>query len=88
MNPRAILNKIIWDMRLNVDDYEVTFIHRGSERDEKTISCGSIVKVGRSWFLYREGEGRSETFIPLHRILRISNIHNGNILWLKSGINV
>lgn len=83
MNPRDALNKILWDRRLKVADYEITFIHRGAERDEKTIPCSSVVKVGRSWFLYRGNKSRFETFIPFHRILTIRNVRNGNILWLK-----
>jgi len=83
VNPREALNKILWDKKLNVNDFDVTFIHRGAEKDEKTIPYSSIVKVGRSWFLYREGEGEFETFIPFHRILTIRNVCNGDILWLK-----
>jgi uncharacterized protein (UPF0248 family) len=83
VNPRAVLNKIHWDEKLKVKDYEVTFIHRGAERDERTISCSTIVQVGRSWFLYREGEGSVETLIPFHRILKIRNMRTGDILWLK-----
>jgi len=83
LNPRDALNKILWDRRLKVEDYEVTFIHRGAERDEKTIPCSSIVKVGSSWFLYIAGEGGVETFIPFHRILTIRNVCSGDILWVK-----
>ena len=77
MNPREALNKILWDKKLNVNDFDVTFIHRGAEKDEKTIPCSSIVKVGRSWFLYRAGEGEFETFIPFHRI----NMLASNFFW-------
>jgi hypothetical protein len=81
---REVLNKIFWDKRLNVEDYVLTFIHRGVEGDKKTISCKSIIKVGRSWFIYRSTKNMGEVFIPYHRVLEIKNIKTGKVLWKKA----
>jgi len=81
MRPRDILNKITWDKRLRIQDFTVTFIHRGVKGDKKTIPYESITKVGKSWFLYRAGPG--ETLIPFHRILEVKNVRKQEVLWKK-----
>ena len=35
---RFLLNKLLWDDRFNVDDYHLTFIHRGASDDKKNDS--------------------------------------------------
>jgi len=72
---------IFWDRRLRVEDHVVTFIHRGAEADRKTVPCRSVVKVGRSWFLYLDDD--RETLIPYHRILEVKNQVTGEVLWRK-----
>lgn len=78
---RQILNKLVWDEREAIADYEVTFIHRGEYGDRKTIQCGIITQMGPSWFTYKtEGE---TAIIPFHRILEIRNVKNGQVIWRK-----
>lgn len=78
---RQILNKLVWDKREAVADYEVTFIHRGVPGDRKTIPCRIITQIGSSWFKYKsEGEA---AIIPFHRIIEIKNVRNGQVVWSK-----
>ncbi|MFQ5761758.1 MAG: RNA repair domain-containing protein [Candidatus Bathyarchaeia archaeon] len=81
MRPKDILSRLFWDKRLQPEDYSITFIHRGAPGDSKTISCSSVTKAAKSWFLY--AEGGTEVFIPYHRILEINNIKTNEILWKK-----
>lgn len=83
LNLREVLNKIFWDKRLNVEDYVLTFIHRGIENNKKTIPCKSIIRVGKSWFIYRNIKNMEEVFIPYHRVLEIKNVKTGKVLWKK-----
>ncbi|MFH1327395.1 MAG: RNA repair domain-containing protein [Candidatus Bathyarchaeota archaeon] len=81
MRQKEIFGKIFWDKRERVEDYTVTFIHRGAPGDQKTILCTSFVNVAKSWFTYRSDE--EETLIPFHRILEIKNLKTGKVLWRK-----
>ena len=81
-NLREILNKIFWDKRLKIEDYTITYIHRGGKNNKKTIPCKLVKKVGKSWFIY--GKNQDETFIPYHRVLEVKNIRTGKILWKRS----
>ena len=84
---RDVLNKIFWDKRLNVKDYVLTYTHRGAKENKKTVPCGLIVKIGKSWFTYKDKETDSETFIPYHRVLEVKNIKTGKVLWRKTSIS-
>ena len=78
---RQILNKLVWDEREAIADYEVTFIHRGGDGDRKTIPCGIITQIGPSWFTYKSEE--ESAIIPFHRILEIRNLRDGQVIWSK-----
>jgi len=78
---RQILNKLVWDEREAISDYEVTFIHRGVPGDQKTIPCRIITQIGSSWFTYQSEE--ESAIIPFHRILEIKNVRNGQVVWGK-----
>ncbi len=77
---RDILNKILWDKREKPEDYEVTFIHRGSYMNRKTIPYTLITRVERSWFTYR-GEGGEDVVIPFHRVIEIKNLKSDEVAY-------
>ncbi|MBS7651336.1 MAG: RNA repair domain-containing protein [Candidatus Bathyarchaeia archaeon] len=79
---KNILTKILWDRRLNVEDYVVTFIHRGAPSDLKTIPVKNIRKIGKSWFTYEDDDG-VEFYIPMHRVKTVMNLKTGEVLWVK-----
>ena len=82
MHPlRKIFNKIFWDEKERKDDYEVVFSHRGAPNDCKTILFNSIKKAEKSTFIYTDKE--EEITIPLHRVIIVRNIQNGEIIWRK-----
>lgn len=78
---RQILNKLVWDKREAIANYEVTFIHRGIPGDRKTIPCRIITQIGPSWFTYESEE--ESAIIPFHRILEIKNVRNRQVIWSK-----
>jgi len=78
-NPlRNLLNKIIWNK--NKENFEIVFIHRGEINNRKSILVKKVIKVGKSYFVYKNDE---ETIIPFHRIILIKNIKTGEVLWEK-----
>ena len=86
MHPlRKTLNKIFWDKRERIDDYILTFIHRGSPGDTRTIPLTKIVKVGSSSFTYQD-DSEEETTIPFHRVTLVKNTRSDKALWQKRGI--
>lgn len=85
MHPlRSILNKIFWDKRERSDDYVLTFIHRGSVGDTRTIPLTKIGHVGISSFTYVDDTG-DETTIPFHRVIMVKNVRSEELLWQKRG---
>lgn len=79
------MNKLLWDSRENIADYELTFIHRGAPGDVKTIPCSLIKEVKTSWFIYKSEE-EEEVVIPFHRILEIRNTTTGQAIWRKKAL--
>lgn len=82
---KNIFNRIFWDKRMNIEDFEITYIHRGAPKDQKIIPVSIIKQVGQSWFTY-EDQG-NENKIPMHRIISIKNIKTGDFLWIKRNIS-
>jgi uncharacterized protein (UPF0248 family) len=62
---RDILNRILWDQRLDPRKYTLSYIHRGVEGDKITIPVNIISNINRWGFTYLENS------IPYHRILTI-----------------
>src|SRR4030042_3103073 len=81
---KNIFNKIFWDKRANIEDFEITYIHRGAPKDQKTIAASLITQVGKSWFVYKDKSNKNQ--IPMHRIITIKNIKTGDFLWTKKNI--
>ena len=75
MKVREILNKVKWDERMDFDQLEVVYLHRGAPNDLKRISGREIVSIGTS-FLSLKAEGAE---IPYHRIVKI--LYEGEVLF-------
>jgi uncharacterized protein (UPF0248 family) len=71
-----ILNRLKWTGKLR--NCEVVILHRGAERDRKTIKGGCITEVKKGYFLYKN---REETHIPMHRILEVRV--KGEVVWKR-----
>jgi len=82
LNVRNILNKLLWNPKENIANYEIAFIHRGAPMDIKNIPCNLILKVKISWFTYKSAK-EGEVIIPFHRVLKIRNVRTGRIVWKK-----
>jgi len=73
MKIREILNKVKWDERMDFDELEVVYLHRGAPDDLKRISGREIVHIGTSFLSLKEAE------IPHHRIVKI--LYEGEVLF-------
>jgi uncharacterized protein (UPF0248 family) len=73
MKVREILNKVKWDERMDFDQLDVVYLHRGAPDDLKTISGREIVNIGTSFLSLNEAE------IPYHRIIKI--LYEGEVLF-------
>jgi len=73
MKVREILNKVKWDERMDFDQLEVVYLHRGAPDDLKRISGREIVHIGTSFLSLKEAE------IPHHRIVKI--LYEGEVLF-------
>jgi len=69
------LNKIKWDGRMDFDQLEVVYLHRGAPDDLKKIYGREIANIGKS-FLSLKAEGAE---IPHHRIVKI--LYEGEVLF-------
>jgi len=73
MKVRELLNKIKWDGRMDFDELEVVYLHRGAPDDLKRIYGREIVHIGKSFLSLKGAE------IPYHRIVRI--LYEGKVLF-------
>ena len=73
MKVGEILNKVKWDERMDFDQLEVVYLHRGAPDDLKMISGREIVNIGTSFLSLKEAE------IPHHRIVKI--LYEGEVLF-------
>lgn len=81
VNPlKEVFNRLLWDLRGNLADYEIVFIHRGAPNDRLRISAKQVSEVGKSWFRYASGT-EGENMIPFHRIIEIRNNVTGEVVW-------
>ena len=84
MGPREILNKLKWHPSKKFEDYEIIILHRGAPKDIKVIPTKLVTNLRKSFFHYKENE--EEIMIPYHRILKILNIKNKKVVWVKRGL--
>ncbi len=77
MNARSLLNKLKWHPDEDIEEAEVTIIHRGAPRDRKTIEGNDIGDIGSEFFEIKLNE--NSVRIPYHRILKIEK--DGEIIW-------
>jgi len=80
---KNILNRLRWDAEENPDDYLITYRHRGAPGDFKQIRVSWITALGKSYFMFRGGQGGEDTLIPFHRILEIRNTEKGSVIWVS-----
>jgi uncharacterized protein (UPF0248 family) len=73
---RNIINMILWHPEMDINEIEITYIHRGAPGDLKKINGNSLERVERGFLILNEG-----TQIPYHRIVKIEI--NNKILWKK-----
>lgn len=71
------LNKLKWTGKLQ--DCRLVILHRGAPGDEKLILGSQITEIKKSHFLYREEGRKEETYIPMHRVLRV--VLEEKIIW-------
>ncbi|NVM53635.1 MAG: DUF504 domain-containing protein [Candidatus Helarchaeota archaeon] len=80
---RKLLNRMKWDSKENISDYEITFLHRGIEPSNlKTYPADLIKEIKISYLLFMT-EDQEEIVIPFHRIRRIYNKKTNQIIWEK-----
>lgn len=80
---RKILNRLKWDSEESINDYEITFLHRGAEPENlKTYPAEWIQEIKISYILFLNEE-QEEVIIPFHRIRRIYNKKTKETIWAK-----
>ncbi len=80
MGPRDILNKLKYHPELDLEEAEITIIHRGAPRDRLTFEGKNILDLG-SGFMDVKGKD-SEIKIPYHRITKIEK--SDEIVWERN----
>jgi len=79
-NPlRNLLNRLLWDKRLDPGEYEVVFRSRGAEGDVESVRGTQIVGVFQRGFeVEREGV---RVYVPFHRVIMVKNLSTGDVLY-------
>ena len=87
MQIHELLNNIKWNPKMENTKYIIRYIHRGEKREYKEVNSEIIKSVHRSYFTYINENGE-ETLIPYHRILRIINMENNEVIYRKKNIKI
>jgi hypothetical protein len=78
-NPLAeLLNRLLRDPAVEGAEVEVVFVHRGAQRDRRSVSGREVRRVGRRSLALADG-----TELPLHRVLEVR--HAGAVVWRRAG---
>ena len=73
---KNVLDMILWHPKMEIKKCKITYVHRGSKGNLKTIEGSHITKLERGFLILDEG-----TQIPCHRIVKIEC--NNEIIWNK-----
>lgn len=76
VSARKVLNQIKWDPKYDIDEFQVTYIHRGTPTNTRTVHVTSL-EVHPQVFTIEE------TDIPYHRIIEIRNRITDEILFSR-----
>ncbi len=63
----------------DASNFEIVYLHRGAPEDKVSIRASDVESVAKGSFMLKDGE----TQIPFHRILTITDVRVGSILWEK-----
>ncbi|EHP87368.1 DUF504 domain-containing protein [Methanotorris formicicus] len=74
---KELINKILWHPKYNPGDFEIVYLHRGTEDNKKAVSMDEIHIEGS--FIVHD-----TTYIPIHRILEIRNKKTKEILFQRN----
>jgi len=80
---RDILNRIKWDDSFPLEEFQVTYTHRGVIGDQLTVSFADISVIRSSWIII--SKNNDDTPIPFHRILSVTNFVTGETLYEQRG---
>jgi len=78
---RDILNRIKWDDSLSPEEFQITYTHRGVNKDQLTINFTDISEIRSSWIIL--SDNNHDTPIPFHRIISVKNVVTGLALYKK-----
>lgn len=78
---KNVLNKLRWDQRERVDEYLITYRHRGAPNDIRQVRASNIRKLDNSFFTLADESDSEETIIPFHRVLEIRSLQEDVVIW-------
>jgi uncharacterized protein len=73
---KNVLNMILWHPKMNIKYCKITYLHRGSQGDLKSIDGRHIDGLERGFLILNDNKQ-----IPLHRIVKIE--YEERIIWMK-----
>jgi uncharacterized protein (UPF0248 family) len=76
---RNILNMILWHPEIEIQECQITYQHRGSLGNLKTIPAANIERLEGGFMIMFDGSQ-----VPYHRIVKVEC--DEKIIWKKSRI--
>lgn len=77
MGPRDVLNKLKWHPDFDLNEAEITIIHRGAPRDRLVIQGEDVIELGSGFMKVNRKD--KEVKIPYHRIVKI--VSGDKVVW-------
>ena len=74
---KRILDMLRWHPEMNMENYRVTYLHRGSASNLKTIPATNIQTLEGGFMIMFDG-----SMVPYHRIIKIES--DERVIWNKN----
>lgn len=74
---KRILDMLKWHPEMNFEDCKVTYLHRGSAGNLKTIPATNIQTLEGGFMIMFDG-----SMVPYHRIIKIES--DKRVIWKKN----
>ena len=73
---KNMLNMVLWHPEMEIERAKISYVHRGTRENIKTIRGSSIDRLEGGFLISKDG-----TQIPFHRIIKIE--YDNKIVWMK-----
>ncbi|MDI6702560.1 DUF504 domain-containing protein [Methanothermobacter wolfeii] len=73
---KNVLDLLMWHPKWDIEECVISYVHRGAQRNLKTINGSEISRLERGFIILKDGRS-----IPYHRVVKI--VCGDSFIWKK-----